>query len=71
MDEQKIEETCDKTVVYSRGYYLSASECNAQQELAVHILAEKLIDVATEHANHLGIGIPTCPSRIWDGCCRG
>lgn len=61
MDEQKIEETCDKTVVYSRGYYLSASECNAQQELAVHILAEKLIDVATEHANHLGIGNPDMP----------
>lgn len=56
-----MEEKEEKKLVFSHTYYLSASECNAQQELAVHILAEKLIDVATEHANHLGIGNPDMP----------
>lgn len=57
MEEKKSE----KKIVFSRSYYLSASECNAQQELSVPILAEKLIEVATEHANHLGIGNPDMP----------
>ncbi len=55
------EKETDKRIVFSRSYYLSAGECNAQQELSVPILAEKLIEVATEHANHLGIGNPDMP----------
>lgn len=52
----------EKTVIYSRSYYLSAAECNAQQEMSIPQLVQKLIDVATEHANHLGIGNPDMPS---------
>ena len=52
----------EKTIIYSRSYYLSAAECNAEQELALPQLVQKLIDVATEHANHLGIGNPDMPA---------
>lgn len=54
-------EDMEKKRIYSRKYYLSASECSAQQELGVPALTEKLIEVATEHANHLGIGNPDMP----------
>lgn len=51
-----------KNIVYSCSFYLSAAECNAQQEMSLPQLVQKLIDVATEHANHLGIGNPDMPS---------
>ena len=54
--------TTEKTVIFSRSYYLSAAECNAQQEKTIPQLVQKLIDVATEHANHLGIGNPDMPA---------
>ena len=54
-------EITEKTVIFSRSYYLSAAECNAQQEMSIPQLVQKLIDVATEHANHLGIGNPDMP----------
>lgn len=49
----------EKTI--TRTYYLSAAECNAQQEMSLPMLVQKLIDVATEHANILGIGNPFMP----------
>lgn len=55
-------ETTEKTIIFSRTYYLSAAECNAQQEMSIPQLVQKLIDVATEHANHLGIGNPDMPN---------
>lgn len=48
--------------VFSKKSYISAAECNAQQELGVPMLVQKLIDVATEHANILGIGNPFMPA---------
>lgn len=39
-------------------FFLSASECNAQGELSLPVLTEKIIDIATDHANSLGIGNP-------------
>ena len=52
----KVEKTITRT------YYLSAAECNAQQEMSLPMLAQKLIDVATEHANILEIGNPFMPN---------
>lgn len=48
--------------IITRSFYLSAAECNAQQEMSLPLLTQKLIDVATEHANILGIGNPSMPS---------
>lgn len=41
---------------YTVEYFLSAAECNAQQELSLPLLAQRLIDVSTAHANDLNIG---------------
>lgn len=46
------------TPVFKETYFLSASEANAEQELSLPILTSKLIDIATAHANSLGIGNP-------------
>ncbi len=51
----------ENEAIITRRFYLSAAECNAQQELSLPLLAQKLIDVATEHANILGIGNPNMP----------
>lgn len=48
--------------ILTRRAYVSAAECNAQQELGLPMLAQQLIDVATEHANLLGVGNPNMPS---------
>ena len=54
-------EYSEKESVITRRFYLSAAECNAQQEMSLPLLTQKIIDVATEHANHLGIGNPDMP----------
>lgn len=36
--------------------FLSAAECNAQQEMSLPLLVQRLIDVSTAHANATGIG---------------
>lgn len=41
---------------YSKTYYLSAGECNAQGELPLPLLVNRIIDVATMHANEWGVG---------------
>lgn len=38
--------------------FLSAGDCNAQGELSLAVLTEKIIETATQHANSLGIGNP-------------
>lgn len=44
--------------ILTESYFLSASEANAEQELSLPILTSKLIDIATAHANALGVGNP-------------
>ena len=39
-------------------FFLSAGDCNAQGELSLAVLTSKIIDIATAHANSLGIGNP-------------
>lgn len=41
---------------YSKTYNIVASDCNAQREVTLQFLANKILDVATEHADILGIG---------------
>ncbi|MDE6649928.1 MAG: acyl-[acyl-carrier-protein] thioesterase [Muribaculaceae bacterium] len=55
-------ENTGKESIITRSFYLSAAECNAQQEMSLPLLSQKLIDVATEHANILDIGNPSMPS---------
>lgn len=43
----------------SQNFFLSAGDANAEGELALTVLANKIIDIATEHANSLGIGNPS------------
>lgn len=55
-------ENIDNPAELTRSYYLSAAECNAQQELSLPNLVQKFIDISTEHANLLGVGNPDMPS---------
>lgn len=36
--------------------FLSAAECNAQQEISLTLLAQRLLDIATAHVAALGVG---------------
>ena len=42
-----------------KSYFLSASEANAEGKLSLTSLTENIIDIATKHANSLGIGNPS------------
>ncbi|MDE6345554.1 MAG: hypothetical protein K2L55_02670 [Muribaculaceae bacterium] len=41
---------------YRVDYFLSAAECNAQQEISLPLLAQRLIDISTAHASAIGVG---------------
>lgn len=45
-----------KELSYTRQYFLTASMANADKVMPVTLLAQQVIDVATDHANLLGIG---------------
>lgn len=42
--------------LYTRSYHLTAAQCNAQSELAPAQLIQQIIEVATDHADLLGVG---------------
>lgn len=44
---------------FKRDFFISANESNPEGELAVNILVSNIIEVATAHANSLGIGNPS------------
>lgn len=44
--------------VFTQTFFLSAGETNAEQDMSLTLLVSKLIDIATSHANSLGIGNP-------------
>lgn len=48
-----------KTPVFETEFFLTAGESNARGEMPVSLIAERLIEVATRHANLLGIGFAT------------
>ncbi|MDE5885998.1 MAG: hypothetical protein K2H46_00240 [Muribaculaceae bacterium] len=45
--------------IYQETFFLSAGESNAEQEMSLPLLVAKIIDIATAHANALGIGNPS------------
>lgn len=47
----------------SREYQAKPSECNAQQEVPLPLLVTQIIDIATDHANQLGIGFLNLTSQ--------
>lgn len=49
----------EQTNYYSHTYDLTAGECNAEGLMPVTLLTARIIEVATEHANRLGIGYST------------
>ena len=44
---------------YTRVFFNSANESNPEQELAITVLVSNLIEIATAHANEIGIGNPS------------
>jgi len=42
--------------IHTHNYTLTAAQCNAQRELAPAMLVQQIIEVATEHADSLGVG---------------
>ena len=42
--------------VFSRQFYLLPGECNSEQEMPLWLLVNRIIEVATLHADSLGIG---------------
>ncbi|MCM1482955.1 MAG: thioesterase [Muribaculaceae bacterium] len=51
--------------VYSHNFMLTAAQCNAQLELSPSMLVQQIIEVATEHADLLGVGF----RRLSQGGC--
>lgn len=47
---------------FKERFFLSAGDANAEGELPITTLSAKMIDIATAHANHLGIGNPYMPN---------
>ena len=45
--------------VYSQTFFLTAGETDARGEMPVTLIVERMIEVATNHANQLGIGFAT------------
>lgn len=43
---------------YTESYFAQAGEVNAEREVSLPVLVAKMIDIATHHANSLGIGNP-------------
>lgn len=53
------------TPIFKQTFFLSAGETNAEREISLALLTSKIIDIATAHANSLGIGNPSMESM---GC---
>lgn len=41
---------------FSRTYFLTAAECNAQGEMPLQLVVERVIEISTLHANAWGVG---------------
>lgn len=49
--------------IYQESFFLSAGETDAEGRLALPVLVNKIIDIATAHANILGIGNPAMEDK--------
>ena len=45
--------------IFSQTFFLTAGECNAEGRIPLTLLISRIIEVATNHANSLGIGYAT------------
>lgn len=52
-----------KQATYSHHWFLTAGECDATGRMPLTLLGERIIEVATEHANALGIGYANLVTR--------
>lgn len=50
------------TPEFTQTFFLSAGETNAEREMSLPLLTSKIIDIATAHANALGVGNPAMES---------
>lgn len=51
--------------VLRREHFLTPSFCNAQRELPLPLLVSQIIEIATDHANDLGIGFLYMEDKGW------
>lgn len=49
--------------IYSCRYEIVPADCNAQREVSMYYMANKILDVATRHADEWGIGYHTITER--------
>lgn len=49
-------EKSNKKPMYEATFFLTAGESNARGEMSWSLIVERVIEIATRHANHLGIG---------------
>lgn len=54
MDTMHTENNYQK--IFKASFFLTAGECNARSEMPLTLITERIIEVATRHANSLGIG---------------
>lgn len=64
MEQQSVQHPsepgrCSAARDLTQTFFLSAGDTNAQGELSLAVLISKIIDIATAHANSLGIGNPS------------
>lgn len=49
----------ETSATFTGKYFLTAGECDAQGRMPLPLIAERIIETATDHANALGIGYST------------
>ena len=54
MDKDKCQQPV--AAIYSHEFFLAAGECNAEKSMSLAMLVNRIIRVATEHANMLDVG---------------
>ncbi len=52
---------------FTNSYFLSAAECNPQGEMPIQLLMERIIEIATLHANSWGVGYASLiqDNQVW------
>lgn len=58
------------TSLFEQTYFLTPAECNPEGRMPITLLINRLIEVATLHANELGIGYATLVKPMRRGCSR-
>lgn len=53
----------ENSSVFTRKYFLTAGESNAEGRMPLTLVAERVIEIATQHANALGIGYAALITR--------